>query len=118
MSTWPAGDLDAALRWAAGSGVDLDDQPEFAREYEHLTLVRAHLALHRRREAAAAHEAAGSAGHADLAGVLKPCSSDLESLRGSRRPIRLRPRGAAPASAHDARPRRRLLQPSTSWRRR
>lgn len=64
-----SGDLDAALRWATDSGLDLDDRPEFAREYEHLTLARTHLALHRQGEARAAHEAAASARHADLAGI-------------------------------------------------
>jgi LuxR family maltose regulon positive regulatory protein len=38
------GDLGAARAWAAGAGVDLADAAEFAREYEHLTLVRLHLA--------------------------------------------------------------------------
>ena len=74
-----SGDLDAALRWAADSGVDLDDQPEFAREYEHLTLVRTHLALHRQGEARAAHGVAGSARQADLAGV----EAMLERLEAS-----------------------------------
>jgi LuxR family maltose regulon positive regulatory protein len=64
-----SGDLDAALRWEADSGVDLGDQPEFAREYEHLTLARTHLALHRQGEAPAARGVAGSARQADLAGV-------------------------------------------------
>lgn len=71
------GDLDAVLKWTADSEVELDDQPEFTREYEHLTLVRAHLALHHAHEAASAH--GPGAGHADLAGVLDL----LDRLEGS-----------------------------------
>jgi LuxR family maltose regulon positive regulatory protein len=39
------GDLDAALRWAQHADIAFRDPAEFAREYEHLTLVRVHLAL-------------------------------------------------------------------------
>jgi LuxR family maltose regulon positive regulatory protein len=70
------GDLDAVLRWAAESDVELDDQPEFTREYAHLTLVRAHLALHHAREAKAHGPGAD---HADLTGVLDL----LDRLEGS-----------------------------------
>ena len=65
------GDLDAVRRWAVASGVALDDLPEFSREYAHLTLVRANLALHRAQEPNPASAATAPTGHVDLTGVLK-----------------------------------------------
>ena len=65
------GDLDAVLRWTAEENLEFDDQAEFAREYAHLTLVRAHLALHHSLGPNAAHDTAAGAEHADLAGVLE-----------------------------------------------
>jgi LuxR family maltose regulon positive regulatory protein len=41
------GDLDAASAWAATRDLSLDDAPEYLHEYEHLTLARLQLALHR-----------------------------------------------------------------------
>jgi LuxR family maltose regulon positive regulatory protein len=43
-------DLDAAASWAARLDLRFDDEPEFLREYEHLTVVRLHLSLHRRAQ--------------------------------------------------------------------
>jgi LuxR family maltose regulon positive regulatory protein len=42
-----AGDLSSAAGWAHDRGVDVDDDPEYLHEYEHLTLVRLVLARHR-----------------------------------------------------------------------
>ena len=42
-----AGNLDAATGWAHDQGVDVDDAPDYLREYEHLTLVRLLIAQHR-----------------------------------------------------------------------
>ena len=42
-----AGDLPAAATWAEDRGISVDDGPDHLREYEHLTLVRLLLALHR-----------------------------------------------------------------------
>jgi LuxR family transcriptional regulator, maltose regulon positive regulatory protein len=41
------GDLGSASAWAEESGVRADDDPEYLREYEHLTLARLLLAQHR-----------------------------------------------------------------------
>ncbi len=41
------GDLRAASAWARARGVDVDDEPDYLREYDHLTLVRLLLARHR-----------------------------------------------------------------------
>ncbi|MGK2320683.1 LuxR C-terminal-related transcriptional regulator [Gordonia rhizosphera] len=46
-----AGDLDAAQRWAADSGLSADDDPDYLREYEHLTLAHVLLASGRAVEA-------------------------------------------------------------------
>ncbi len=46
-----AGDLDAAQRWAADSGLSADDDPDYLREYEHLTLACVLLASGRAVEA-------------------------------------------------------------------
>jgi LuxR family maltose regulon positive regulatory protein len=40
------GDLVAVRRWAAAAGVDVDDDMDYLREYEHLTLARLLLAEH------------------------------------------------------------------------
>lgn len=63
-------DLEAAASWAARLDLSFDDQPEFIREYETLTLVRLHLSVHR---SAADHRLASAARAlpADLAGVLE-----------------------------------------------
>jgi LuxR family maltose regulon positive regulatory protein len=42
-----AGDLSSASGWAEDRAVSVDDQPDYLREYEHLTLVRLLLAQHR-----------------------------------------------------------------------
>ena len=42
-----AGDLDRAVGWAHDRGVSVDDDPDYLREYEHLTLARLLLAQHR-----------------------------------------------------------------------
>lgn len=62
--------LEAALAWVADSKVELDDQPEFFREYEHLTLVRTHLALHRSRETNTADDPAAGTRNIDLDAVV------------------------------------------------
>ena len=98
------GDLDAVLRWTADSGVELDDQPEFTREYEHLTLVRAHLALHHAHEATKARRPRC---RARRPGRRPGSARPVGGLCDRRRPPRLRPRGPASASAHDARAGRR-----------
>jgi LuxR family maltose regulon positive regulatory protein len=41
------GDLSSAAAWADDRGVSVGDDPDFLREYEHLTLVRLLLARHR-----------------------------------------------------------------------
>jgi LuxR family maltose regulon positive regulatory protein len=63
------GDVRAAGAWAAGSGLRVDDPPEFLQEYGHLTLARVLLAQGQARAAEAllarlwtAAEAAGRAG--------------------------------------------------------
>jgi LuxR family maltose regulon positive regulatory protein len=73
------GELDRVLRWMAESNVALDDHPEFSREYAHLTLVRAHLALHHSHGAVKAQRPAAGIGDADLTGVL----GLLDRLEGS-----------------------------------
>ena len=42
-----AGDLSSAAGWAQDRGVSSDDDPEYLREYDHLTLARLLLAQHR-----------------------------------------------------------------------
>jgi LuxR family transcriptional regulator, maltose regulon positive regulatory protein len=42
-----AGDLSSAARWAEDRAINVDDQPDYLREYEHLTLARLLLARHR-----------------------------------------------------------------------
>jgi LuxR family maltose regulon positive regulatory protein len=41
------GDLDGAVRWADESGLSADDDPDYLREYEHLTFARVLLATGR-----------------------------------------------------------------------
>ena len=41
-----AGDLSSAGQWAEDRGVSVDDEPDYLREYEHLTLARLLLAQH------------------------------------------------------------------------
>lgn len=53
-----AGDVAAARNWAAAAGVDADDELEYLREFEHLTLASLLLAEHR---------ATGDADHLDRA---------------------------------------------------
>ncbi|TGN65364.1 helix-turn-helix transcriptional regulator [Nocardioides eburneiflavus] len=64
------GRLEAALAWVATSGVGLDDHPEFAREYAHLTLARVHLALHRTHQTRTPNAPTPGARNVDLDGVL------------------------------------------------
>ena len=40
------GDVDAALTWAAASGLTPDDELSYVREYEHITLARVLIATH------------------------------------------------------------------------
>jgi LuxR family maltose regulon positive regulatory protein len=42
-----AGDLSSAAEWAEDRAISVDDQPDYLREYEHLTLARLVLAQHR-----------------------------------------------------------------------
>jgi len=42
-----AGDLESATGWPRDRGLDVHDDPEYLREYEHLTLARLLLARHR-----------------------------------------------------------------------
>ncbi|HEY5787762.1 MAG TPA: helix-turn-helix transcriptional regulator, partial [Microlunatus sp.] len=63
-------DLDAAARWAARLDLRFEDEPEFMREYEHLTVVRCHLSLHRRAQDHR-HASAALDSPADLMGVLE-----------------------------------------------
>lgn len=42
------GDLDGALRWAAASGLTVDDDVSYVREYSHVTLARVLIARHAR----------------------------------------------------------------------
>ncbi len=49
-----AGDVDAATGWPHETGVSADDDPDYLREYEHLTLARLLLAQHRVEQHAAA----------------------------------------------------------------
>ena len=62
------GDLPAAEGWAEDRAVGVDDQPDYLREYEHLTLARLRLAQHR----ADPHtdEAAGASPGAAVLGLL------------------------------------------------
>ena len=41
------GDLSSAGEWADARAISVDDQPDYLREYEHLTLARLLLAQHR-----------------------------------------------------------------------
>ena len=41
-----AGDLSSAAGWAQDRGVSVDDDPDYLREYDHLTLARLLLAQH------------------------------------------------------------------------
>jgi LuxR family maltose regulon positive regulatory protein len=49
-----AGDLSSATRWADERAVGVDDEPDYLREYEHLTLARLLLARHRAGERSSA----------------------------------------------------------------
>jgi LuxR family maltose regulon positive regulatory protein len=42
-----AGDLSSAAQWAEDRAIRIDDQPDYLREYEHLTLARLLVAQHR-----------------------------------------------------------------------
>jgi LuxR family maltose regulon positive regulatory protein len=42
-----AGDLSSAADWARDRGIDVDDDPDYLHEYDHLTLARLLLAQHR-----------------------------------------------------------------------
>ncbi|MDQ6648828.1 MAG: LuxR C-terminal-related transcriptional regulator [Actinomycetota bacterium] len=68
-----AGDLDAATRWALDRAVSVDDNPDYLREYEHLTLVRLLLAQHRGEQHAAAQ-------HTDPARSASPAAAALGLL--------------------------------------
>ena len=77
-----AGDLEAAGRWARDHEVDLADDPTFLHEYELLTLVRLHLARHRRT---ASRRGSGADGTVPLDAVLAALHrlhTAAESARG------------------------------------
>jgi LuxR family transcriptional regulator, maltose regulon positive regulatory protein len=48
-----AGDLSSASAWADDQGISVNDQPDYLREYEHLTLIRLMLAQQRGEQRAA-----------------------------------------------------------------
>ncbi len=48
-----AGDLSSAGAWADDQGISVNDQPDYLREYEHLTLIRLMLAQQRGEQRAA-----------------------------------------------------------------
>jgi LuxR family maltose regulon positive regulatory protein len=48
-----AGDLSSAGAWADDQGISVNDQPDYLREYEHLTLIRLMLAQQRSKQRAA-----------------------------------------------------------------
>ena len=60
-----AGDLSSAGGWAEDRAVTVDDEPDYLREYEHLTLARLLLAQHR-----ADQHIDGAASASPVAGVL------------------------------------------------
>jgi len=60
-----AGDLSSAAGWGDDRGVSVADDPDYLREYEHLTLARLLLAQHR------AEQHSDHAGSASLAAVLR-----------------------------------------------
>ncbi len=68
-----SGNLDEAVRWASRRGISLDDHLQFSREYEHLTLVRTHLALaiNASFEGGRANALTGEPTRADLPAVLE-----------------------------------------------
>jgi len=74
-----AGDLDAARRWADDHGVDLGHDVAFLQEYNHLTLVRLHLAGHHR--AASAQDGHAVAPLDELSDSLHRLSADAEPTR-------------------------------------
>ena len=63
-----AGDLSAATAWAEERGISIDDDAEFLREYEHLTLARLLLAEHRAEHG---REPSGSDSLVALLGLLQ-----------------------------------------------
>lgn len=65
-----AGDLGSAAAWARDHGVSVEDDPDYLREYEHLTLVRLLLAQHR-------------AGSSDTASPLSAVLGLLDRLHSS-----------------------------------
>jgi LuxR family maltose regulon positive regulatory protein len=63
-----AGDLESAAGWAHDRGVSVGDDPDYLREYEHLTLARLLLAQHR------------AAPHSDPAGTVSQTAAALSLL--------------------------------------
>lgn len=76
-----AGHLDAAEGWAREREVDLGDDVTFLHEYEHLTLVRLHLARHHRASTARDDDAGGAADLAEVTGALQRLRTDAEPTR-------------------------------------
>jgi LuxR family maltose regulon positive regulatory protein len=62
------GDLSSATVWAQDRGVSADDEPDYLREYEHLTLARLLLAQHRFGQ------------HRDQPGAVNPATAALGLL--------------------------------------
>ena len=62
------GDLASAAGWAHDRGISVDDDPDYLREYEHLTLARLLLAQH------------GTGQHSDHAGSASPVAAVLGLL--------------------------------------
>ena len=62
------GDLSSATGWVQDRGVSADDEPDYLREYEHLTLARLLLAQHR------------SGQHSDQPGAVTPAAAALGLL--------------------------------------
>ena len=68
-----AGHPDAATEWPHDRGLSVDDDPDYLREYEHLTLARLLLARHR-------VEHRGTAQHSGPAGSASPAAAALGLL--------------------------------------
>jgi LuxR family transcriptional regulator, maltose regulon positive regulatory protein len=103
-----AGDLSSADEWAEERALNVDDQPDYLREYEHLTLARLLLASHHAADHHIDGEAGASPGDAVLGLLDRLHAAAAETGRdGSVREIRVLQALAHHArgdlqSAHDA----------------